>query len=153
MEPSSRRSTVVIQPPPHTEATKIELPADQPALPTGQEGRSWPLLALYGVAALLIAVGIVFGARAIYHHSKNKNGPTITQPSDTTKAPSQTSLTTPSTNQPSTGSNTTNNSASSSSSGNLPNNGPGSVAAVFVGTSLLAGGLHYIITLRRAASK
>jgi hypothetical protein len=101
--------------------------------------RTWPALAVYFLAALIVALIVVFIARAIYHsaHDKKSNSSN----SSNTAYPPQTTPTTP----PGSPSQT----PPSPSPGNLPNNGPGNVIALYIGTSLAAAGLHYIVTARR----
>lgn len=95
------------------------------------------ILAAYALVALIIAILIVFGVRAIYRHNHN---PTVkTVPANTKQLPSAPS--------PSAENNKNKNSAESQS---LPNSGPGQVVGLFVGVSLVSTGLHYVYELRNA---
>ncbi len=53
-----------------------------------REGRHWPLLLAYGLAALLLAIGLVFGGRWAYRELKNDKSAPQTVPADTNKLPS-----------------------------------------------------------------
>lgn len=127
-------------------------PNNQPA------GLAWLRALSMILVAIILVVLIVLFARWVYHkahHSDIQTKPATSQ--------QQSGASSSSTEQgQSSGGSSSNNSSSSSptntnntppSSGNtpnqLPNNGPGNVAAVFVGTSLAAAGLHYVITSRR----
>lgn len=112
----------------------------------GQPG--WLRLVVYGLAAFVVAIALVFGGRWLYRSIHHSPGQVVQQPSNTPK------LTTPkSPPSPSSGSQTpSNTSPSPNSNTKLPQNGPGDVVALFVGTSLAAAGLHYLFQLRRQLS-
>ena len=99
----------------------------------------WPLHSLLVLIAVGLIVGLVFLARWIYHetkHTTSGNKPATSQ--SQTKKTSQTAGQKPGTQK-------------SSNSQTLPNNGPGNVVGVFVAATFVAGALHYVISLRRAA--
>lgn len=110
------------------------------------ENRRWPVLLVYTILALLVAVMVVFAGRWIYRKTTNHTAKTTTTNQGNVPAapPTNTESNNP-TNSNSTGAEgkpiTTN--------GQLPNNGPGDVVAIFVGATLVVGGLHYLYGLRR----
>jgi hypothetical protein len=114
-----------------------------------EHGQAWLRLVATVLGAIILIAIIVLLARWIYHASHHKAVGT-TSTSQTPKA---------STNLKVSGQaagSTDNNTASSSTNTNpatpnpqITNTGPGNVAAIFVGSSLAAAGLHYIISLRR----
>jgi hypothetical protein len=124
-------------------AAPVELPVLQHEFHE-REGRRWPVILIYTVLAFLVAVAVVFAGRWIYHKTTHQTTKT-TKPeaADTSKLPAVPSGSTSANTNPSTTQNTT------PASGQLPNNGPGDVVAIFVGTALAVSGLHYIYTLRR----
>ncbi len=126
------------------------------------EGRRWPVILMYIVLAFLVALLVVFAGRWIYrktaHQSSKVNKPVSTNQGQAPAAPPTT------TQNPPTGSNNSNSNSSASNStfgagknqtvqttpaGQLPNNGPGDVIALFVGTTLAIAGLHFIYNLRK----
>jgi cytoskeletal protein RodZ len=120
-------------------------------LPEGrtEHGQSLVRLAVAIVAGIILIILIVLLARWIYHAAHNSE-PTPT-PAPSVSAPSTSS---PDQKQPSdsnSGSAPTAspNNQSSSATTKLPNNGPGDVVGIFIGASLAAAGLHYIVSLRR----
>ena len=139
---------------------------DESGLRTYQDGEwYWLQFVLYLVAALIFAFFLVLAGRGIYHRYHHKQ--TVTTVAASNNIPPQpnsssASSSYPQGNQPS-GSSGGNSSTQpapapstpktqprpSPSPSQLPNNGPGNVAAVFIGTSLVAGSLHYIISLRK----
>ena len=97
------------------------------------------MVALYIILALLVATVVVFAGRWIYQQITDKKPapPAGTGQGQAPAPPEPTQPTTPSPGgQPSAG-------------GQLPNNGPGDVVALFVGTAIVVGGLHYLYSLRR----
>lgn len=101
----------------------------------------WKLLTLYIVAAVVVGALLVFGGRAIYRHSHQptaKPAPTITKQSSSLVK-----------NDHSSGKNSNPKANTGQPGGNLPDSGPGQVIGLFVGTSLVAAGLHFIVQLRR----
>ena len=115
------------------------------------EGRRWPVILMYIVLAFAVALLVVFAGRWVYHKTTHRTAKT-TKPetSDSNKLPP----TPPTSNQQPSSGGTTSSPASGTSqnqtTSQLPNNGPGDVVAIFVGTTLGFGGLHYIYTLRRS---
>ena len=116
-----------------------------------QVGQTWLPLLGYFLAAIVVAVLVVLGARAIYHAVKNeKKTPTTTvNPTSPPQIPSGNQPGSPSPSPPNPNKPKNTAPSPSPSPSSLPNNGPGDVIALFVGTSLAAAGLHYIVTVRR----
>jgi hypothetical protein len=150
-------------------STTSELPESQVEYRDDNPARRWISLLIYLFLALIVATLVVLAGRWVYHKVHNSNGPT---PTAITPQGSQNTLTSPNSAKKSTSgnlnsgnsssgntaTNNTNNKATPppSSSGrpapspsNLPNNGPGDVVALFLGSSLLAGSLHYLATSRK----
>jgi hypothetical protein len=139
-----------------------ELPSESQVEYSNRSGRRWPVLVMYIVAALLVATAVVFAGRWIYDTTSNnsdntsvstKQGIKSTNPSP--QAPAQTAAPNSSsgkagTTPPPSSSASGNNRPASPPAGNLPNNGPGEVVALFIGTSLVAAVLHYAFTLKRS---
>lgn len=146
-----------------------ELPESQVEYRDPNSAKRWIMLLIYFIVALAIAVLVVLAGRWVYHkvhHTSNPN-PTPVAPQGTNRAktPSSGSANN-NANKKSATNNKSNKSGSSSSAANngtgsngsrpapspgaLPNNGPGDVIALFVGTSLVAAGIHYAAALRRA---
>jgi hypothetical protein len=107
------------------------------------------------LVGLILIVLIVLLARWIYHKAHHASE-TTPPPSTTLKVPSNTSNKNTGASRPSSGTpqtaspnNSPNPPASSSTNQQLTNTGPGDIAAIFVGTTLAAAGLHYILSLRR----
>lgn len=99
-----------------------------------REGR-WRLLILYVLAALVLSFLAVYGGRAIYRHYHKTAvtpAPTITKQSSSLVEKNN------------------HKSNSKQSTNNLPNSGPGQVVGLFVGTSIVAAGLHFIVQRRRS---
>ena len=115
--------------------------------------RRWPVLVIYLIIALLVAGLLVFGARGIYRHYHKSATKTVqankrpTEPA--TNAPGSSNTTNSSSGSKNNSSPQSANSQSASTSGTLPNSGPGQVVGLFIGASLAAAGLHYVINLRR----
>jgi cytoskeletal protein RodZ len=106
------------------------------------------------LVGLILIVLIVLLARWIYHkaHHASENVP----PSTTLKVPASSSKPTNNNAQPQPGTGTpptaSPNNASNPPTGSntqITNTGPGDVAAIFVGTTLAAAGLHYILNVRK----
>jgi cytoskeletal protein RodZ len=104
------------------------------------------------IIVLIIAFLILLLARWVYHKVHHKSAPAVSTSQQSGTSSNQSAQS--GTNQQSSG--TSGSNGTSSTSGNtatpnknLPNNGPGNVAGVFVASSLAAGGLHYIYRLRR----
>ncbi|HET7827263.1 MAG TPA: hypothetical protein VFK97_00145 [Candidatus Saccharimonadales bacterium] len=123
-------------------------PANLPVKRTDQ-GQTWLRLAAATVAAIILVILIVLLARWIYLKAHNHATPAtpatpaVQAPSAVPKKPSKTSG--------GTSNNSNNKPASPNSNPQITNTGPGNTAAIFVGASLVAGGLHYVISVRRFA--
>jgi cytoskeletal protein RodZ len=108
------------------------------------------------LVGLILIVLIVLLARWIYHkaHHASENTP---PPSTTLKVPSNSSDKNTGVSRPGSGAPQTaspNNSSSPSATSSttnqqITNTGPGDVAAIFVGATLAAAGLHYILSVRK----
>jgi hypothetical protein len=130
-------------------------PEDKPG-----HGQAWLRLLAAIIIGLVLVVLIVLLARWVYHKSHHKVVPV---PATSQKAPASSPNNSAAGAQPSGGSSTPSGSSSNSASNNpsssnpspsspkITNTGPGDVAAIFVGTSLAAAGLHYLISVRRFA--
>ncbi|GEM_PF-529427 len=119
------------------------------------EGRRWPVILIYTVLAFLVALLVVFAGRWIYRKSTHHTSKPITTqgnvpPAPTTSNQKQGQGTNPTSGA---GQNQTTQTTPQTAANNtqLPNNGPGDVVAIFIGTALAVGGLHYIYSLRRQA--
>lgn len=104
------------------------------------------------LVGLILIVLIVLLARWIYH--KAHHASETTPPSTTLKVPASSSDNStngarPGSGTPPTASPNNTSNPPSSSSTQITNTGPGDVAAIFVGTTLAAAGLHYILSVRR----
>lgn len=130
------------------------VPSMPPAYPHEfheREGRHWPVALVYIVMAFLVALLVVFAGRWIYrkaiHSTTNTTKSGIP---DQSKVPAVPPANTPP-NNPSSGVSNNQNTQTTptTASGQLPNNGPGDVIAIFVGTALAVGGLHFLYNLRR----
>ncbi len=117
-----------------------------------RKSRRWPVILMYIILAFVVALLVVLAGRWIYRTATHQTAKT-TKPgtSDNNKLPPAA----PTGNQQP-GSGATNSSASSAptagqnqTNGKLPNNGPGNVAAIFVGTAIVVGGLHFLYNLRK----
>lgn len=117
--------------------------------------RRLPLLLLYIFLAILVAILVVFGGRAIYRHYHNKSSTNVkTVPANTKELPKE-----PGSNKSNgtSGSTATNNSSNKnninkSNNAALPNSGPGNIMAIFVGSTAIAGGVHYVVQKQRTKS-
>lgn len=108
------------------------------------------------LVGLILIVLIVLLARWIYH--KAHHASETTPPSTTLKVPASSSNNNSNSARPGSGSpptaspnNSSNPPSSSSPTSNqqITNTGPGDVAAIFVGTTLAAAGLHYVLNVRK----
>lgn len=151
--PSPRPPLPTPSPPEQPEQVKIQ-PQQVTVVPEFHEdvqelqGRRWPVLIMYFGLALAVAVLVVFGGRWVYKQiTGNESKPTPPSPTGQGAPPTPAPTPAPAAPTPSVSQNQT---AQPTPSGQLPNNGPGEVAAIFVGTAIIVGGLHYLIGLRRA---
>lgn len=112
---------------------------------SGHRRRGWIMLVTYMLIALLFAVGVVLLGRWVYHRVHKTNSSTPQPAANTTKPQANNSST--STQAPQ---NSNTQSPSNSSTSQVPNTGPGNVIALFAGTAIVVGGLHFIWSVRRA---
>ncbi len=154
--------------------TDMEVPPPKTAPELRQQTNlRWLHLIGFAVAAVFIAFLVVLGGKWVYDSVSNNNPKQVSvTPQSTTKqqaaispneessgssAPSTNSSTgqNPSSSSGSNSSSTSQGSSGSTQSGstnnNLPNNGPGDVAKLFLETSLAAAVLHYLNRRRKAA--
>lgn len=122
------------------------------------EGRRWPTLLVYTLAALLVSAGVVLLGRWVYDkasNSSNDSEKVVTQTerqnslSDEQQKARNNSSSNPNPTTPIPNSPQNRNSAPSPQSGALPSSGPEDVIPIFITSSLAATGLHFIYTLRR----
>ena len=113
---------------------------------------SLPRLAAWIVSLAILVVLIVLGARWIYHATHHHAAPAASNSSSSkNQASSQQGKTNG--NQPASGSSNRPSSPSSSSPNQqLSNTGPGNTVAIFIAVSLVAAGLHYVISLCRKSA-
>jgi hypothetical protein len=136
--------------------TDSELPTSQVEYQETTE-RRWPTLVGYMLLALLVATFVVLGGKWVYNRfadSADETPKPVSIDSERKKAANEDKKTTKedssSSSTKSQGESSENdNKSTSPTPSSLPNNGPGEVIALFVGTSLAAAGLHYIVSLRR----
>lgn len=104
-----------------------------------------PILVVIGV---IIIVALVFLGRWIHHSLKNStpSPTTATTSQNPGQVPKQPGVTTTPSN---TSSGTNPQPSTSGSAAQLPNSGPGDVAAIFLASSFGAAGLHYIVRTRK----
>jgi len=144
----------------------ISSPASSQATKT-EHGQAWLRVIAGILIALILIVSIVFFARWVYqktHNNSQTKGPETSQTTGDISSRNKTSesqlqgsgSTNPAGAADSSGSSTTSSGTVTPNDGNansqISNTGPGNVAAVFVGTALISGGLHYIITIRRTTA-
>jgi hypothetical protein len=116
--------------------------------------RGWFMVIVYMLIALAFAVAVVFLGRWVYHKI-HKTDNTSSQPASNIPGPATPATPTAPSTTPNNSSNTTNNSSNTQNnsatqpSGQVPNTGPGNIVALFVGTAVIVGGLHYVYALRR----
>ena len=131
---------------------KGPLPQPEPrrrpaATPPNDEGDpNWLRELAILVIAVIIIILLVLLARWIYHevHHKNNNSGASTSQKTPAKASGSKQSTAKKGGKTSAGS-----SNKAGSSSQIANTGPGNVVAIFIGSSLAAAGLHYIISVRR----
>lgn len=123
-----------------------------------QKARKLLTIAVYILAAFLVSVIVIWFGKWLYDKTaKPSTGPAVS--ANTAKVPEQ-PTTTSSNNQSSTSPTPTTPPANTGTTANpsttastqLPNSGPGDVVAIFIGASVVFGGLHYIYSLRRSLS-
>ncbi len=133
-----------------------------------EHGQTWVRLAAAIVLGVILIVLIVLLARWIYHKAHNhaepnpptsqntpavssNNPPASPAPGSQPGSPSGSSSSSSSASNSSGSSSSSSSNAGKSTPSQITNTGPGDVAAIFVGASLVAGGLHYLISVRRFA--
>jgi len=109
-------------------------------VPPKQRGQSVLRVIIIVVIAVVLFVAIVLLARWVYHKSHHKAQPAV---ATSQKTPASSSK------QPTSGAQPASGNSSTTQPDSTPNTGPGNVVAIFVGSSLVAAGLHYIISVRR----
>lgn len=151
---------------PRPEEPKAEAPEVAPPLPVipvdplsdleeERQGRRWLMLIVYFLMALAVAILVVVGGRWIYRSVTDKNEPapttTTNQPAgqNVPQAPGASQPPQSPDSQPSDSGTAPAPGQGNTQAGQLPDNGPGNIAALFVGVALVTGGLHYIYSLRR----
>lgn len=141
----------------YEEKTVVET---QPTEPDYDGGRNWLRLIGMILAAIIIAILLIFAARWIYNAITDNDSrqPGTGQQADDDKLPTRPGEEKSKTEDNKTGSQPktsgTNTGAQPGSqptgtSGQLPNSGPAHVAAVFAGSSLAGASLHYLISRKR----
>ncbi|MEK7561566.1 MAG: hypothetical protein AAB541_01765 [Patescibacteria group bacterium] len=106
------------------------------------KGRRWPVTSMYIVLAFLVAVAIVSAGRWIYRKTTHNNLP-VAAPTDNQQPSLSGATSSPASSSPAPGA------GQNQTASQLPNNGPGDVAAIFVGVALAVGGLHFLYNLRK----
>ena len=109
-------------------------------VPPKQRGQSMLRVIIIALVAVILFVAIVLLARWVYHKSHHKNQPAAATSQKTPASSSQ---------NPTSGAQSAGGNSSTPQPNSTPNTGPGNVVAIFVGSSLAAAGLHYIISVRR----
>ena len=134
---------------PIVEPPTPEVPPERPAIPPlippedfyEEEKRRWPMVVLYIILALLVATAVVFAGRWIYQQiTDNKPKPAPPAGNNQGQVPAPPAPTQPTTPSPG---------GQPAAGGQLPDNGPGDVVALFVGTTLVVAGLHFLYNLRK----
>ncbi|MBA3757983.1 hypothetical protein H0X09_03955 [Candidatus Saccharibacteria bacterium] len=111
--------------------------------------RRWPMMLAALAAALLIALILFYVGRWAYRSIiGNDAEPTPVAPIKQDSSPTQQGANPQSGTLPTQGSGP---SPSPNPPSTIVDSGPGDIAALFIGTSLAAAGLHYVISLRRSA--
>lgn len=128
----------------------------QPTEPENQNGRNWLRLIGMILAAIAVTILLIFAARWVYNTiTDNDSRDGSVQPADEDKLP-------PGPGEEDRKSNDGSGSSETPNTGDrqpatqtpragtqLPNSGPGHIAAVFAGSSLAGAGIHYLISRRR----
>ena len=124
--------------------------SDQPSPRPAEHGHSLTQIIAVIVAGIVLILLLVLLGRWIYHKAHHPINLTPANSKQLPASPSGSSgSSSASKSQASSNKNSSGGNASTSQTGALPNSGPGNVAGIFAGASLAAGGLHYIISLRR----
>ena len=132
------------------------VPTPPPSIPLApqyefheREERRWPVVLMYIILAFLVAAAIVFAGRWVYQRVSNNNAKPAS-PTTTPQTQGQGAVPSPpaglSPTSPEAGANQN---VPVATNGQLPNNGPGDVIAIFAGTAVIVGGLHFIYNLRK----
>jgi cytoskeletal protein RodZ len=153
--------------------TTSELPESQIEYNDNSGGRRIITLLIYIVLALAVAALVVFAGRWVYHKVSNNSNPAPTtistpnpsqntatspptasptptpSPAPTSKAPATTPATPPSSSSSSTNKKSPTATTPTPTPTTLPNNGPGEMIALFIGTSFAAAFLHFTVKLRK----
>lgn len=152
-----------LTPPPIETTTEVhnEVNADAPVEADEPAASRWLRAAISLIILVLLIIGLFLGGRWLYNtifDNSDAPAPQVSGPGTAPGTnPAQTENGQKKDQASGSASRDSNDSQSSVASttpttgGELPNSGPGSVLAIFVGTSLAAAGLHYIVNLRRSA--
>jgi cytoskeletal protein RodZ len=151
---NTTETTVSVEPEPRPKTAIVPV--------ENEHGQSWPQIIAAILIAIVLIVLIVLLARWIYHRTHQNstsgsntgqkttlNSPSAKNQSAAPNSNSHSSSPNPSSPSPSSTPNPSNPSPSSSNNQKISNTGPGNVVAIFVGTSLVAAGLHFMISVRR----
>lgn len=152
-------------PPPIETNTEIhnEVNTDQPADLDEPAASRWLRAAISLIVLVLLLIGLFLGGRWLYNtifDGSDMPPPQVSGPGTapgTNPAQAEKDKKKNQTSGSLSGTRTGDDQSTSTPSrtpttgGELPNSGPGSILTVFVGASLAAAGLHYIVTQRRSA--
>lgn len=136
------------------ETPKATPPETPPPIITSvqrREGRQWLMLLVYLLIALVVAGLVVLGGRWVYNQVRDDRPAEVANnDSDRTpEAPAPSPQPTPSP-QESTPPPSTTPPSSSTERDEISNTGPSGVVVLFITATIVAAGLHYILSLRRA---
>ncbi|MEX1995292.1 MAG: hypothetical protein WD887_00745 [Candidatus Saccharimonadales bacterium] len=163
-EPEEAAEPAPFMPPPIETTTEIhnEVNTDAPIEVDEPAASRWLRAAISLIVLILILIGLFLGGRWLYNtifNDSNTPAPQVSGPG-TAPATGQTQAEKDREKNQTSGSpargdrdgqSPTVASRTPATGGELPNSGPGSVLAIFVGASLAATALHYIVSLRRSA--
>lgn len=138
VEPTPRPESIITIPELHEETHE-------------HEGRRWPVITMYMAMALVVAAIVVLAGSWIYKKATHQS-PKVNKPvsGNQGQGPAAPPTNTPASNPPSGASSNQNTQTTPTTpNGQLPNNGPGDVIAIFIGTALAVGGLHFLYNLRK----
>lgn len=146
----SEQENVPVEAEPRYVSKTASLPAEKT-----EHGQAWLRILVISLATIVIIVLIVLFSRWVYQKINQKDQPA---PAATQQTPAESSRNAQEDSQPAgnagggSGPSTTPQANPNTPGANSPpiaNTGPGDVVAIFVGTTLAAGGLHYLISMRK----